>query len=1145
MMDRPRVARFFSKRRLVIAGAGLLALVALYALIGFYAAPPLIHRAIGSFATENLERKVTLGDVRVNPFLLTLELKDFALAERNGAPILGFKRLFVDFTLASITRRAWTFDDIALEEPALSVDIAPDGRLNLAALIEKLPKGKPDEKPPRLLLRRFAMSAGTITLSDRSGPTPGRAVVSPVTLELHELSTLHDERGTYSINARLADGGAFDWRGEVSLEPLASKGEIRFTGLKPLTAWRFLRDELAVEEPRGEVNFGGRYRFTVVNAVPHVTLEDIRLDGRGIAITAAGTKEPLLTLSSVSATGGKFDLATRELTLPALEIRDGSVTVEVDRDGTLNWTKLVVPEPARTAAQPAAAAKTKPWKARVEALKVAGLGLRYLDQSRKQPLAAVVKDISIELGASATIQPDGTQALVEGIAVTLTGLAAGAPGKEPLASFDTVTLAGGTVDLGERRFSAERVAIAGGLLKMARDERGAVGAMAFLAADDTGALRREVKGATQRAREEGRPWSIGVDAFDASGVRIGLTDSSFGETIALDAELKARLAGYHSDGKNPVKLDARIRFAQGGTVTAAGNLRTSGEEVSGTFKVEGFDLKPLRPLLMRHLRADLASGAASADIRTQYRLRKGRHELRATGQARVDNLRINERNGSEQLVGWKSLAATGMRFSLAPDELNIDEVRIAGVGAKVIIFKDRKVNLMQVVARDTPAPAAETAKPVAVAAPQPAASADDEPQFPVKVGRVAFDGGVVDFADLSLVLPFAAKIHELTGAVQGLGTDRDARALVRLEGRVDEFGLARAEGSLRPFKPTSFMDLTVSFRNVDMPPLSAYSATFAGRRINSGRLALDLHYKINNGVLAGENKVVLEKFTLGERVEAPGALNLPLDLAVALLTDSEGKIALAVPVSGNVDDPKFSYGDAIWHAIGNVLTRIVTAPFRALAAVFGGGSGEKDPENIAFDPGRATLTPPEQEKLKRVAEALGKRPQLRVVAEGQYGTADRTALRTREVEAAVAAKLGRTATVGGVPDAVNVTDAKTQRALEALFVERHSEPALDAFVAQTEKSRGRPVSRANAALVLVGRGSADSEFYEALLKRLVETAPVPDAALAQLATSRAETVAQHLTGPLNMPAGRVAVRNTTASGAPQVKLGLEAGPAAQ
>src|SRR4051812_16752437 len=147
------MARLFSRKRLAVAAGVLLTLVALYALLGFFAAPPLIKRAINNFASGQLERKATVGEGRVNPFLLTVELKDVALAERNGAPILGFRRLFVDFTLASITRRAWTFDVIALDAPAVSADIAPDGTLNLAALIEKFPKSNPDDKPPRLLLR--------------------------------------------------------------------------------------------------------------------------------------------------------------------------------------------------------------------------------------------------------------------------------------------------------------------------------------------------------------------------------------------------------------------------------------------------------------------------------------------------------------------------------------------------------------------------------------------------------------------------------------------------------------------------------------------------------------------------------------------------------------------------------------------------------------------------------------------------------------------------------------------------------------------------------------------------------------------------------------------------------------------------------
>src|SRR5262249_37293291 len=156
------------------------------------------------------------------------ELRDFALAERDGAPIAGFKRLLVDFELSSLVHWAWTFSEITLEGLDLRADIAPDGRFNIAALLDKLPKKehKPDEKPPRLLLRRVVLSAATIGFSDRSDHTPASAVVSPINLELRDISTLPDQRGAYSVNARLRDGGALSWRGEVSLEPLASQGEV-------------------------------------------------------------------------------------------------------------------------------------------------------------------------------------------------------------------------------------------------------------------------------------------------------------------------------------------------------------------------------------------------------------------------------------------------------------------------------------------------------------------------------------------------------------------------------------------------------------------------------------------------------------------------------------------------------------------------------------------------------------------------------------------------------------------------------------------------------------------------------------------------------------------------------------------------------
>ena len=1124
------------RRASAIAAAG----VVLYLLLGFLLAPWAIQRSITGFAADTLQRKVTVGAVRFNPLLFKLEIGDFALAERDGAPIGGFRRLLVNFELSSLVRWAWTFSEITLEGLDLKADIAPDGRFNLAALLDDLPGKEPrsDSEPPRLLLQRVVLSDGAIAFSDRSDPTPASTKLGPINFELHDISTLPDRSGTYAVSARLAEGGDIGWRGEISLRPLSSQGEISVKGAKPLTAWRFLRDELGLAEPRGEVDFASRYRVAYAGGIPQATLEDLRLVGRGIVLIAIDAKRPMLELASMEVKSGRFDLAARELVIPGIVLREGMAVVDVDAEGRINWQKLVRADAGNKPATREPTAAGKPWKARVESLQVEKVGLDYTDSSRAKPIRLTAKEMTAGLAATVETRPGGVQMLLEKVALTLGRLSAGEPAPaEPLVVLDTFTIEGGTLSLEESRLGIGRVAVAGGNISVTREKNGAIPLADLLSATDAGLLRREVASAVKQAKAEGRPWRLAVDALEVSGTRIVFSDRSFGTPVQYDLQdLRARVNGLRSDGKEPIRFDFSTRLAQGGGLSANGSFRLSGDQAEARAKFDRINLKPLQPALASRARVVLASGELSGNVKAQYRLRKARHVVRVSGPLGISNLQLNEAEGGERLLAWKSLSTDSVRLSLDPDELRIGEVRVAGLGAKIVVFKDRSVNLAEAVKvqADAGAAAAPAATPAA-----PATLGDTEPLFLVHIGRVDVESGAVEFADLSLALPFAANVRDLGGVVQGVSTDRESRASVRLEGRVDEHGLARVEGSLRPFRPKSFLDLGVSFRNIEMPPLSPYTVTFAGRRIASGRLALDLRYKMDNSMLSGDNRILLEKFTLGERVETPGALSLPLDLAVALLTDSQGRIDLAVPVSGNVDDPQFSYGHLIWQAIQNLLTRIVTAPFRALGALFGGGSSNENLESIAFDPGRTALLPPEREKLKRVAEGIGKRPQLRLVAEGQYSASDQAALRQRDIESAVSARLRRPTAADAMTEPVNITDARTQRALEAIFIERNSEQALDEFAGTIEKSRGKPVERANAVLGLAGRASSDRAFYEALLKRLIDTARLPDEALRQLADARARSVAGYLVKDLSVPAERVTARIGATPDEARVKLAFD------
>jgi len=111
-------------------------LFALYVLLGFYAVPRYIQGAIPELVETMLKRKASVGEVRFNPLLFKLELRDVALLEADDRPIGGFRHLLVDFELSSLLRWAWTFSTIVLDGLELHPDIAPDGRFNFAALAD-------------------------------------------------------------------------------------------------------------------------------------------------------------------------------------------------------------------------------------------------------------------------------------------------------------------------------------------------------------------------------------------------------------------------------------------------------------------------------------------------------------------------------------------------------------------------------------------------------------------------------------------------------------------------------------------------------------------------------------------------------------------------------------------------------------------------------------------------------------------------------------------------------------------------------------------------------------------------------------------------------------------------------------------------
>ncbi len=1101
------------RSKLFIIAVGV---IVFYTLAGFFLAPYLVRHYVPQIVQEQLKKQAAIGEVRFNPYVFTFEANDFRMDEPDGQPITGFKRLFVDFELKSLFKWAWTFRQVSLEEPHVNAVIAKDGVLNLAGLAppSETPVTPPEKEkgPLPLIVEEFSIEQGRIDFTDQRESKPASITLKPLQLQIKNLTTLPGQEGPKSITANIADGGTMRWTGEIGLNPVVTQGSFAIENVQTATAWKFIRDTVNLEQPAGKINIAADYNVDLSGAEPQVTLGKLAVALTGLSLKLEGAEAPFFELPDMRLTGGQFDLARQQLDVGKIAVKGGHARLAVDESGNLNLERIVKASQAPAPASPAHAGSSKPWKVHLAAFDLAGFALDYQDLSRSPGLKAGIGAITLDLKAEAEAGKDPPKVQVNAIAAGISGFQAGlADASEPALRIDLIGLEGGAYDLAPNSFTAEKIAIEGGGVDLRRQADGAINLALLFVPPEKGAIARE----RQEAAAEGHPFQFLAKTVSLAGLKAAFSDFSVrpdGPIVNLE---DIAVALNNVDGRSPMTFDVGLKIREGGQIKAAGKVDPAGPTVESEVQVTELGLTAFQPYVNPAAAIDLKSGTFSTKGSLRHGIKAAGAQTAYQGGFKVDNLRVTETGGKETLVGWKSVQTDQLTVQLEPNRLEIGDLRVAQPNGKFIIEKDRSLNVTKVIKSD-PAPKK----------PDKAAAASEDP-FPYRVRRVLVSDGKVDFADLSLIMPFGTKIHELKGVVAGVSSVKNARAQIKLDGQVDDYGTAKIDGELNTSDPKAFTNISVVFRNVEMSRLTPYSGKFAGRKIDSGKLSVDLKYKIDKSQLAGDNKLVVERLTLGEKVESPDAVDLPLDLAVALLEDSNGVIDLGLPVSGNLDSPEFSYGALIWKAVVNLLTKIVTSPFRALGALLPGG-GEETFNAVAFEAGRPDVPPPEKEKLAKLAAALQKRPQLKLSVQGRFNPeTDRAELKSAGVRRALATRLGQKPGPGEDPGPVDFSSPETGKALEAMFSERFGAEALKTLKVEEKAALEKAKKDAAASQATGGAPAAAEEdigqFAKNLFARLTEAEPADDADLAKLAEARAQAIVAELSSAGQLPAERIEV----------------------
>ncbi|WP_199738594.1 DUF748 domain-containing protein [Pseudomonas amygdali] len=481
--------------------------------------------------------------------------------------------------------------------------------------------------------------------------------------------------------------------------------------------------------------------------------------------------------------------------------------------------------------------------------------------------------------------------------------------------------------------------------------------------------------ASAKPPTQSTPWQVLLRDVQLRNYMVHLADRVPQEPVALDVgPLNLDIQNFDSLNKSPFTLKLDTGLGKQGNLTAAGDVNLNPLSAQLNVTTRDIDLRLAQAYISPFIRLEMRSGMLGSDLAVNLKSTEPL-AFSVTGKAQVNQLHTLDTLKQRDFLKWQQLQLEGLDYQHGTG-LSIAKVNMDQPYARFMINEDRTTNVDDLL---IPQPDDKTASQPKTARTQPKAKADNP--LAIYVGEVNIMDGSANFADMTLTPNFATAVQQLNGRIGTIDNRKATPAPVDIQGKVDRYAPVTIKGSLNPFDPMASLDITTSFKRVELTNLTPYSGKFAGFRIRKGRLNLDLHYLITKGQLKAQNKVLVEQLQLGERVDSPDALDLPIRLAVALLKDTQGRISLELPIEGDLNNPQFSVMPIVWQTLRNLVLRAAQAPFKMLGGLVAGGSSE-DLGSVSFAPGSSDLSAEAQSALDKLSVALKERPDLKLEIEG-------------------------------------------------------------------------------------------------------------------------------------------------------------------
>jgi len=914
--------------------------IVLYTVVGFLVLPAVVRLVAVGQLQKHLERDVRISAIEMNPYTLSATIRDMAVMEPDGANRLAsFREFHVNLQTVSLFKWAPILKEVRLDGFYAAPVLQKDRRWNFADLMPETPttapapaQEPPAKEPFRFSLNNIQISGSEIHFQDDMRGKTHR--ITDIDIALPFLSNLPAQVDIFvnpHFNATV-NGTPFKLQGQV--KPFADSREtemrLDLQGIDLAAYMPYMPPDADFQIQSGLLDIKLNLVYMTYADGSHSFNSAGNIALRSLAVADA-ENHPLVSLDRLS------------IDIGALAPLDGIVTIEEIRlkEPAFTLTRLPTEEVVRTRDAVALRDVFRNINLPPPVLKIGRFSLEDAQltlRDLKSPAASVPAEGSMA----------HTMLRIPRFAVDRT-----------------------RVDIDRQSVTIDTVASRDGQFEIRRLGDGQLNLDVFLGPADAA----ETPPTTQ-----GEPWQIAVQTVDLAGYAVNginlIPDDPV--TVSVD-QIDLDIADFSTQPGAQSSIALACRINESGRLETRTALTVTPLGADVQLDLEKVDLARFYPFIKPYIGVVLADGDLAIDGRLSLKTSEADPPAVVyKGRAAITDFKTLDRRRARPFVSWQALNLSEMDIGVNPTYLTIQDIRVKKPFSRLLIDEQGQLNLAMATVL-TPeeaaqAPEGESASPTTPAAAEP----DEAKPVPIVIGSIQGQGGKIIFADRSFKPGYQTTIESVETRISGLSTEATQPAKVDIKGRVDGHAPVSITGEINPLSEDMYANLAFDFQQMDLTAASPYSGRYVGRTISQGKLSVKTAYHIENRALKADHDIMIDQFNFGEDVDSPDDMNLPVDLAVALLKDRRGEIHIDLPVSGDMDDPEFSIGGIVLQAFVNLIVKAVTSPFALIGGMFEG----EDLDQLEFEAGQARLTPATTEKLDALIKVLYDRPALELEISG-------------------------------------------------------------------------------------------------------------------------------------------------------------------